>query len=217
MYDRTRFKYSAWSILVRAYPTILMSLGRNLFRYCGRWLMHSPNHASNNDAPSTYQAEECGELNICQLAAISPLHCIDGMGSQQRGGTASPTVFFFARSPEAPSTTITVSSLSSIKLDVEPESEFWSCLPIAAWTPGCRNRHHCRQAQRHSRAGGPALENPSWTGPVGAQRDVPGLRQKLIATATAALSFFFFFFCDVAAKSTGLCGGVPPRQWRQYR
>jgi len=33
MYDLIRRRYSSWSILVRAYPTILTSLGRNWFRY----------------------------------------------------------------------------------------------------------------------------------------------------------------------------------------
>jgi hypothetical protein len=66
MYDLTRLRYSLRSIFVLAYPTILMSLGRNLLRYCGcqraRTLLRA----------LPYQAEECWEcLLLCQISGSS--------------------------------------------------------------------------------------------------------------------------------------------------
>ena len=208
MYDRTRFKYSAWSILVRAYPTILMSLGRNLFRYCGRWLMHSPNHASNNDAPSTYQAEECGELNISQLAAISPLRCIDGLKKPAgREGQHHQPSFSLLDRPKHRG----------------PRSQYhlWA-RSSWIWNPS-QNSGHVILSQhglwdaeidtivagkhRDIRAGGPALENLSWTRPVGAQRDAPGLRQNGLL-----LSIYFFVFATslpTAARPSTAMAATP--------
>lgn len=50
---------------------------------------------------ATYETEECGELDQVSESAYV------------RGSPRALTVFFFAKSPEAPSTTMTVLSLSS--------------------------------------------------------------------------------------------------------
>ena len=55
---------------------------------------------------STYQAEQCGELREQSQFALA--------GGSRYG--IRRTVFFFARSPDAPKTTMTVLSLSSTEL-----------------------------------------------------------------------------------------------------
>lgn len=81
MYDLTRLRYSVWSIFVLAYPTILMSLGRNLLRNYYR---------------------QSGQREKWIMPHTKP--------------KSAGNVFFFARSPEAPKTTMIVFSLSSMFL-----------------------------------------------------------------------------------------------------
>ena len=66
IYDLTRFRYSSWSIFVRAYPTILMSLGRNWLRYSRNvsfcWLQFMIDLALRK--LYTHKAEERRKLSI---------------------------------------------------------------------------------------------------------------------------------------------------------
>lgn len=81
IYDLTLLRYSVWSIFVLAYPMILMSFGRNLFRYCKALVCVSEGRKGDVTRPKS-----------------------------------AGKVFFFARSPEAPRTMMTVFSLSSLLL-----------------------------------------------------------------------------------------------------
>lgn len=82
---------SVWSILVRAYPTIIELVGRKLFLY---W--------------TTLIPLSLGSLPIRTAQETSYV------SAWNKGGEG--TVFFFARSPEAPRTTIVTSFFNSIEL-----------------------------------------------------------------------------------------------------
>lgn len=108
MYDLTRLRYSSWSIFVRAYPTMRMFLGRKLLR-CYRL----SNLGAGSCRRGTYKAEERGELLEVSIVADALVPRV-------------LTVFFFARSPDAPRTTMMVLSLSSMLLHRKDDQP--SCL-----------------------------------------------------------------------------------------
>lgn len=66
-------------------------------------------------AAATYETKESWELSKLLVTVIfHSSHC--GVEGKRGGGVVVHTVFFFARSPEAPRTTMTVLSLSSMVL-----------------------------------------------------------------------------------------------------
>lgn len=84
-----------------------MSLGRNWLRYyTGMTCQYNASRLRFEFEDSAYEAEQGWELQKVSIMIIWLEQGINAL-----------TVFFFARSPEAPRTTMTVLSLSSMALD----------------------------------------------------------------------------------------------------
>lgn len=114
-----------------------MSLGRN-------WLRNLIAVLSASQSPGCVPGQQGVAYKTEQGGILWAISVCDA-GAEQAGRVGLLTVFFFARSPEAPRTTITVLSLSSRALWVQQELVLWP--PESSDFPGAHGLSSRAQRQ----------------------------------------------------------------------